>query len=198
MSRSESEFGGSFSVDGSNVEVDLAEFGWPGDRPAATDTDDVESDVETTHDDDGRIRLQKALAHAGIASRRACEALITSGRVTVNGEPERELGSRIDPSTDEVRVDGVVVQLDATKRYFVLNKPLGVVSTMSDENGRPTCANSPRRSRTGSTTSGVSTPIRVACSSSPTMGISPTSSRTRASACRKHTLPRCAAGSPRR
>lgn len=137
MSRSESEFGGSFSVDGSNVEVDLAEFGWPGDRPAATDTDDVESDVETTHDDDGRIRLQKALAHAGIASRRACEALITSGRVTVNGEPERELGSRIDPSTDEVRVDGVVVQLDATKRYFVLNKPLGVVSTMSDENGRP-------------------------------------------------------------
>ena len=137
MSRSESEFGGSFSVDGTAVEVDLAEFGWPGDRAASQDTEDAGSDTETTHDDDGRVRLQKALAHAGIASRRACEALITSGRVTVNGEPERELGSRIDPTTDEVRVDGVVVQLDATKRYFVLNKPLGVVSTMSDENGRP-------------------------------------------------------------
>lgn len=155
MSRSESGLGGTFSVDGKNVEIDLAEFGWPADRPAYVDTDDDEDDRDgddrggdrgddrgdrADRDpaaDDGRIRLQKALAHAGIASRRACETLITSGRVTVNGESERELGSRIDPTTDEVRVDGVVVQLDATKRYFVLNKPRGVVSTMSDENGRP-------------------------------------------------------------
>ncbi|NLA64790.1 MAG: rRNA pseudouridine synthase [Leucobacter sp.] len=82
-------------------------------------------------------RLQKALAHAGVASRRACETLIAGGRVTVNGETVYELGSRINPDTDEVRVDGVIVQLDATKRYFVLNKPRGVVSTMSDEQGRP-------------------------------------------------------------
>ncbi|RGE16869.1 rRNA pseudouridine synthase [Leucobacter sp. wl10] len=83
------------------------------------------------------MRLQKALAHAGVASRRACEALITGGRVTVNGRVRRELGSRIDPDRDDVRVDGVVVQLDSSKRYFVLNKPRGVVSTMRDENGRP-------------------------------------------------------------
>ena len=82
-------------------------------------------------------RLQKALAHAGVASRRACETLITSGRVTVNDEVVFEMGSRIDPDVDVVRVDGVIVQMDTTKRYFVLNKPRGVVSTMSDENGRP-------------------------------------------------------------
>ena len=82
-------------------------------------------------------RLQKALAHAGVASRRACETLITSGRVTVNDEVVFEMGSRIDPEVDVVRVDGVIVQMDTTKRYFVLNKPRGVVSTMSDENGRP-------------------------------------------------------------
>lgn len=83
------------------------------------------------------IRLQKALANAGVASRRACESLISGGRVTVNGETVFELGSRIDPEHDEVRVDGVVVQLDVGKRYFVLNKPRGVVSTMRDEQGRP-------------------------------------------------------------
>lgn len=89
----------------------------------------------TEHDE--RPRLQKALANAGVASRRACETLISSGRVEVNGEVVFEMGSRIDPDTDEVRVDGVVVQLDSAKRYFVLNKPRGVVSTMRDEQGRP-------------------------------------------------------------
>lgn len=127
MNSSKDDFGGSFSVDGENVEVDLAEFGW--------DREPVASN--TVHDDDGRIRLQKALAAAGVASRRACETLITSGRVEVNGEVQRELGSRIDPATDSVRVDGVVVQMDVSKRYFVLNKPRGVVSTMRDEDGRP-------------------------------------------------------------
>ncbi len=120
--------GGEFSVDGKAVEIDLAEWGWPG-AGSATDAAAPEAPA------DERPRLQKALAHAGVASRRACEALITGGRVTVNGEIVRELGSRIDPG-DEVRVDGVVVQLDASKRYFVLNKPRGVVSTMSDEKGR--------------------------------------------------------------
>lgn len=81
-------------------------------------------------------RLQKVLAAAGVASRRACEALITAGRVRVNGSVVDVLGARVDPARDEVSVDGVVVQLDAEKRYFVLNKPRGVVSTMSDDRGR--------------------------------------------------------------
>lgn len=83
------------------------------------------------------VRLQKALGQAGVASRRACETLIAKGRVDVNGATVWELGTRINPETDEVRVDGVIVQLDQTKRYFVLNKPRGIVSTMSDEQGRP-------------------------------------------------------------
>lgn len=83
------------------------------------------------------VRLQKALAHAGVASRRACETLITRGRVMVNGEIVHELGARIDPLTDTVQVDGVIVQLDTSRRYFVLNKPRGIVSSMSDEQGRP-------------------------------------------------------------
>ena len=83
------------------------------------------------------VRLQKALANAGVASRRASENLIVAGRVRVNGTVVSELGSRIDPDNDIVDVDGQVVQLDTAKRYVVLNKPRGVVSTMKDENGRP-------------------------------------------------------------
>src|SRR5690606_7748567 len=98
--------GGKFEVDGRAVEIDLAEWGW--DRPQS-------GSEAPTHDDDTRVRLQKALAHAGVASRRACEALIAGGRVTVNGTVQRELGSRIDPEVDDVRVDGVVVQLDVSK-----------------------------------------------------------------------------------
>ena len=128
--------GGDFSVDGGGVEIDMAEWGW--DRPVTGGSGSgAGSGAEAAQEDDGRVRLQKALAHAGVASRRACESLITGGRVTVNGEVQRELGTRIDPDSDDVRVDGVVVQLDVSKLYYVLNKPRGVVSTMSDENGRP-------------------------------------------------------------
>lgn len=81
-------------------------------------------------------RLQKVLAAAGVASRRVCENLIVAGRVTVNGEIVTELGSRVEPATDLVAVDGVAIQLDTTKRYIMLNKPTGVVSSMADENGR--------------------------------------------------------------
>ncbi len=142
-------FGGAFSVDGGSVEIDMAEWGWPAERTADRKADRGQDRGEhrgvgqSADHPDGRpaqdtgVRLQKALANAGVASRRACESLITGGRVTVNGEVRHELGSRIDPEADEVRVDGVIVQLDATKRYFVLNKPRGVVSTMRDENGRP-------------------------------------------------------------
>lgn len=83
------------------------------------------------------VRLQKVLAAAGVASRRVSEQYITEGRVRVNGQVVRELGRRIDPETDQVEVNGTAVQLDTTKRYVVLNKPVGVVSTMSDERGRP-------------------------------------------------------------
>ena len=80
-------------------------------------------------------RLQKALAAAGVASRRVVEQYIAAGRVQVNGR-RAELGHRVRPG-DRVDVDGTPVQLDASKHYVVLNKPVGVVSTMSDERGRP-------------------------------------------------------------
>lgn len=82
-------------------------------------------------------RLQKVLAAAGVASRRVCEQLIAEGRVEVNGRIVTELGSRVDPLVDRVAVDGQAVQLDVSKRYVMLNKPTGVVSTMADERGRP-------------------------------------------------------------
>jgi 23S rRNA pseudouridine2605 synthase/16S rRNA pseudouridine516 synthase len=78
-------------------------------------------------------RLQKVLAAAGVASRRVSEQLIVAGRVSVNGEVVTELGSRV----DLVAVDGQAVQLDPGKRYLMLNKPTGVVSSMSDDRGRP-------------------------------------------------------------
>lgn len=83
------------------------------------------------------VRLQKVLAAAGVASRRVSEQYIAEGRVEVNGEVVTELGRRIDPETDLVAVDGVAVQLDPAKRYYMLNKPRGVVSSMRDEQGRP-------------------------------------------------------------
>lgn len=83
------------------------------------------------------IRLQKALASSGIGSRRACEELIAAGRVAVNGQVVHEMGTRIDPATDRVAVDGVPVPVVADLVYLVLNKPAGVLSTMSDERGRP-------------------------------------------------------------
>lgn len=83
------------------------------------------------------IRLQKALASSGIGSRRACEELIVAGRVAVNGAIVRELGTRIDPATDTVAVDGVPVPVVPDLVYLALNKPPGVVTTMSDDRGRP-------------------------------------------------------------
>lgn len=80
-------------------------------------------------------RLQKVMAAAGVASRRVSENLIAEGRVTVNGELVIEPGRRVLPA-DLVAVDGVAIQTDTTKRYLMLNKPVGVVSSLSDENGR--------------------------------------------------------------
>ena len=83
------------------------------------------------------MRLQKAMAHAGVASRRVCEELILKGRVQVNGKVVKELGSRVDTAIDKVAVNGTPLQFDTSRVYLAFNKPLGVVSSMSDEQGRP-------------------------------------------------------------
>jgi 23S rRNA pseudouridine2605 synthase len=81
-------------------------------------------------------RLQKVLARAGFGSRRACEAIIAQGRVSVDGETVLEQGVRIDPARQVVHVDGRRLQLDEGKRTVALNKPRHVVSAMSDPEGR--------------------------------------------------------------
>lgn len=82
-------------------------------------------------------RLQKVLAQAGVGSRRKCEELIVSGAVTVNGQVVDELGIRINPDECVIEVLGKRVSVDANLITVVLNKPKGVVSTMSDPDGRP-------------------------------------------------------------
>jgi 23S rRNA pseudouridine2605 synthase len=82
------------------------------------------------------IRLQKVLAAAGIASRRAAEIMISEGRVEVNGRLVTEQGLRIDPDTDVVRVDGSRIPQPRRHLYLALNKPRGYVSTMDDPEGR--------------------------------------------------------------
>lgn len=83
------------------------------------------------------VRLQKVLSQAGIASRRVAERMITDGRVEVDGRIVTELGTRVDPDSAEIRVDGARVLLDDSLVHLALNKPLGMVSTMSDDHGRP-------------------------------------------------------------
>ncbi|MHB0857846.1 MAG: pseudouridine synthase [Anaerolineae bacterium] len=85
------------------------------------------------------VRLQKVMAHAGVASRRKCEEYITAGRVTVNGKKVTELGTRIDPDNDRVAIDGKeLLIVERPKIYYLLYKPVGYVSTVSDPQGRPT------------------------------------------------------------
>ncbi|WP_159611711.1 pseudouridine synthase [Glutamicibacter sp. JC586] len=86
------------------------------------------------------IRLQKAMANAGVASRRVCEEMITEGRVEVNGQLVVELGARVDPAKDSIHVDGMRIQVNQTNRYYVFNKPKHVMSTMDDPEGRRTIA----------------------------------------------------------
>jgi 23S rRNA pseudouridine2605 synthase len=83
-------------------------------------------------------RLQKILAAAGVASRRKAEQLISSGRVAVNGKVITELGTKADASTDTITVDGKPLQAPQQFVYFLLNKPKGYVTTVSDPEGRPT------------------------------------------------------------
>ena len=86
----------------------------------------------------GAERLQKILAHAGVASRRKAEELIESGHVTVNGKVVRELGSKADIDQDVIRVDGRTIRETQEKVYYVLYKPAGIVTTLSDPEGRAT------------------------------------------------------------
>jgi 23S rRNA pseudouridine2605 synthase len=89
-------------------------------------------------DDDGLVRLQKLLAQSGVASRRKCEELMLDGLVEVDGEVVTRLGTKVDPRTAVIRVDGKRLPPVSAHVYLVLNKPRGVVSTMSDPQGRRT------------------------------------------------------------
>ncbi|QTE31148.1 pseudouridine synthase [Pengzhenrongella sicca] len=108
-------------------------LGRPARRPEPVEP---ERDV---HDPTG-VRLQKVLATAGLGSRRACESLISDGRVTVDGVQVRELGVRVDPKAAVIHLDGMRIQLDTSLITVALNKPLGIVSTMHDPEGRPSLA----------------------------------------------------------
>ncbi|WP_082127004.1 pseudouridine synthase [Allosalinactinospora lopnorensis] len=104
------------------------------------DDDHSDEERDTYQDVPGGIRLQKALAQAGVASRRASEEMIAAGRVSVDGQTVRRFGARVDPQTSEIRVDGMLVATAPDLLYYALNKPRGVVSTMWDPEGRPTLA----------------------------------------------------------
>ena len=131
------------------------------------------------------VRLQKVLAQAGVASRRAAEELIAAGRVTVDGKVVREMGRRVDPDTAVVHVDGSRIVLREDLVYLALNKPRGMLSTMSDDQGRPCVgdlvverghgrADSTAARGRGCSTSAGSTPTPRACCCSPTTASSAT------------------------
>ena len=114
-----------------------------------TENDDLESDDDYVSDvpedyqppvrpEQPQIRLQKVLAQAGVASRRAAEIMIDEGRIEVNSRIVTVQGMRVDPSRDTIRVDGQRIPPARHHLYFVLNKPRGVVSTMDDPLGRTT------------------------------------------------------------
>jgi 23S rRNA pseudouridine2605 synthase len=96
--------------------------------------------TEPAQIESGAVRLQKIIAAAGIASRRKAEEIIVAGRVKVNGEIVTELGAKADPARDHIRVDGKLLQGAERPRYFVLNKPKGMVTTLKDPQHRPTVA----------------------------------------------------------
>ncbi|GGL10518.1 hypothetical protein GCM10007964_60870 [Sphaerisporangium melleum] len=94
---------------------------------------------DTTEVPDG-VRLQKVLAQAGVAARRTCEEMIGQGRVTVDGQVVRRFGARVDPAKQVIHVDGKRIPTAPDLVYFAINKPIGVVSTMSDPEGRRSLA----------------------------------------------------------
>ena len=106
---------------------------------SGTESENPEGEEEPAPEPPAELkRLQKILAQSGIASRRHAEELITQGRVQVNGKVVTELGSKADAHRDHIRVDGKLIHGSERQRYFMLNKPKGYVTTVSDPEGRPT------------------------------------------------------------
>jgi len=111
------------------------------DRGAAGDVGGAAGDGrDSLIDVPGGVRLQKVLAAAGVGSRRHCEEMIGEGRVEVDGEIVRRYGARVDPQRQIIRVDGRRIPAREDLVYLALNKPAGVLTTMSDSRGRPTIA----------------------------------------------------------
>ena len=108
-----------------------------GKTPDGTDPTD-EPGRDSLSDVPGGVRLQKVLAAAGVGSRRRCEELIGEGRVEVDGEIVRRYGARVDPDRQVIKVDGRRIPSRQDLVYLALNKPAEVVTTMSDDRGRPT------------------------------------------------------------
>ena len=108
----------------------------PGDR----EEEFLDDGPDSLTDVPGGIRLQKVLAAAGVGSRRHCEEMIGAGRVEVDGEIVRRFGARVDPQTQVIRVDGRRIPAREDLVYMALNKPAGVLTSMSDPRGRPTIA----------------------------------------------------------
>lgn len=97
---------------------------------------------------DGGVRLQKLLSQAGVASRRAAEQMIAQGRVEVNGDVVMEMGRRVDPATDVIHVDETRIAVSREATHLLLNKPKGILCTMSDDQDRP-CIGDYLRERQG-------------------------------------------------
>jgi 23S rRNA pseudouridine2605 synthase len=111
--------------------------GWSADMELApahpADRPEDRTEVERTGE-----RLQKVLARAGVASRRVVEDMIDQGRISVNGRTVQVQGMRVDPAVDKIAVDGARVELGDDRVTYAVNKPAGVITTMSDDRGRPT------------------------------------------------------------
>jgi 23S rRNA pseudouridine2605 synthase len=114
--------------------------GRPGEQGRAPGGPEGDEEPDTLVDVPGGVRLQKVLAAAGVGSRRHCEEMIADGRVEVDGEVVRRFGARVDPQRQVIRVDGRRIPAREDLVYLALNKPAGVLTTMSDPRGRPTIA----------------------------------------------------------
>jgi pseudouridine synthase len=111
-----------------------------GPGPSDREEEFLDDGPDSLTDVPGGIRLQKVLAAAGVGSRRHCEEMIGAGRVEVDGEIVRRFGARVDPQTQVIRVDGRRIPAREDQVYLALNKPAGVLTSMSDPRGRPTIA----------------------------------------------------------
>ena len=119
---------------------------------STTDPEEEDDGRDSLTDVPGGVRLQKVLAAAGVGSRRHCEELIGAGRVEVDGETVRRYGARVDPQHQVIRVDGRRIPARQDLIYLALNKPAGVLTTMSDDRAGPLSPTSSATRRSGCTT----------------------------------------------